>query len=154
GGGLVTTSAGALQITNGIVTTTGPITLGSDAVIGVDTIRILNVNTNPVTLNGHTLTINGGASATVNLNTPLVDGVGGSGSLVVNDALAAATVVLTAANAFTGSTSVRGGTLTLSGAGTLASGNFTVAQGATLNLNNTNLAITPNRIPDGAAINL
>ena len=39
GGGLVTTTTGALQITGGSSTATGPITLGSDAVIGVDSIR-------------------------------------------------------------------------------------------------------------------
>src|SRR5262249_25526840 len=85
GGSLVDSSAGALQETNFNSTVTGPITLGSDAVIGVDSTRNLTINSSPVTLNGHTLSVNSAGSTT--LNTPIVDGVGGSGNLVINSSL-------------------------------------------------------------------
>jgi fibronectin-binding autotransporter adhesin len=58
----------------------------------------------------------------------------GSGSVTKEGA---GTLTLTAGNSYSGGTTISEGTLALSGAGTLGSGDITVASGATLNLNNT-----------------
>jgi autotransporter-associated beta strand protein len=64
-------------------------------------------------------------------------------------------LVLTAANTYSGATAVQAGTLSLSGAGGTATGSsaLTVYHGATLQLDNS-AGNNPNRIADGAAINL
>src|SRR5262249_8979471 len=107
GGDVLGNTNGALA-TGGFTTWTGPITLGSDASIGNVFTGTLTVNTNPVALNGHTLVVND--AGTVNFNTALTDGTGGSGSLVVNRAQTTGTVNLTAANSYSGSTTVVAGT--------------------------------------------
>jgi autotransporter-associated beta strand protein len=153
GGGLANSAAGALQVVGGTGTVTGGITLNAETTIGANGGTTLNVNTNSITLNANILTVN--AAGRVNLNTPLKDGSGGSGSLYVNGSLTSGTVNLTGTSTYTGSTTVHAGTLLLNGAaGQVASASFEIDQGATLKLDNTNLTTVPNRIPDTAAINL
>ena len=82
-------TSGALSVATGFATWTGAIGLASDAVIGAGFTGNLTVNTNPVALNGHTLTVNNAGSMT--FNTPIIDGVGGSGSLAVNPAVVGGT---------------------------------------------------------------
>src|SRR5262249_4413930 len=132
GGDVVGNLNGALA-TGGFTTWTGPISLASDASIGNIVTGNLAVNINPVSLNGHTLVLNN--AGTANLNTPLVDGAGGSGSPVVNRPLSAGPATLTAASTSTGSTLVLAGTLSLTGNGSLASTDIQV---------NANIGPTPN----------
>lgn len=147
GGGLPGRVFGALFVNAGTLTATGPISLGSDARIGVN--GTSTFSTSPLTLNGQTLTLVGAAALT--FNRVIEDGAeAGAGNLVIEHT---GIVTLTAANTYTGTTTVRTGTLTLSGNGTLASGNYVLERNGMLRLDNsgTNLG---DRIPDGAAISL
>jgi autotransporter-associated beta strand protein len=162
GGGVYGSTSGALSVASGFATWNGPISLGSDAVIGAGFTGNLTVNTSPLALNGNTLTFNTAGSVTV--NAPIVDGAGGGGSLAVNPAVVGGTVNLTASNTYTGSTSVKAGTLNLSGAnGRLAStdirldgngaaivGGFSTPAGV-LQLDN-GAALNADRLPDDATL--
>ena len=124
------TAHGSLEIGPPAFTTwTGPITLGSDASIGVNHTGNLTVTTSPITLNGHQLAINGAGPA--DLQSPIVDGAGGAGSLAINTALVQGTaygiVTSTAANTYTGTTLINSGVLNLTGGGTLASTDIQLA---------------------------
>jgi autotransporter-associated beta strand protein len=153
GGGLVNSTAGALEVLgSGFVN--GAITLGSDAVIGVDTGGSLTVQLHPVSLAGHTLTVNAAGNAI--FTQALNGGVANAGNLVVNTAQTGGTVTLNAASTFTGTTTVAAGTLDLGGAtGSLVSNNITVNQRGTLLLDNSS-GTSANRIPSlpASSINL
>ena len=144
-----TVAAGALVSASSTTTLSGTIILGSDAAIGVpsgDTLTLIGA----VTLGVHTLTVNSAGTATFSA---AVGTSGDTGTLVVNGNLTTGTVNLTAANLYTGSTTVQAGTLTYSGSGgTSASTSYTVDQNATLFLNNS--TNNNNRIPATAAITL
>ena len=160
GGGVYGSTSGALSIATGFATWTGPISLAGDALIGAGFTGNFTVNTAPVALNGHTLTIND--SGTMLFTPPIIDGVGGSGHLAVNPAVVAGTVNLTANNTYTGSTSVKAGTLNLSGAngrltstdirldgnGSAVVSNFPAPAGV-LQLDNA-AALNADRLPDAA----
>jgi autotransporter-associated beta strand protein len=162
GGGVHGSTIGALSIATGFATWTGPISLADDATIGAGFTGNFTVNTAPVALNGHTLTINN--AGTMTFNTPLTDGAGDSGSLAVNPAVVGGTVNLTAANTYTGSTSIKAGTLNLSGAngrlsstdirldgnGSTVVGNFPAPAGV-LQLDN-GTALNTDRLPDDATL--
>src|SRR5439155_19463756 len=67
----------------------------------------------------------------------------------------AATLNLTAANTYTGATTVSFGTFNLTGAnGALASPAISVANGANITLTNAAGANSANRLPDAATVNL
>ena len=106
GGGLPGSTVAALEV-SGSSTVSGTITLGSDAAIGTDTLGVLN-DTNTVALAGHTLTVNSGAGTSATFDAAIADG-GSPGNLVVNSALTTGTVFLAAANTYSGSTTVEGG---------------------------------------------
>ena len=162
GGGLPSSSNGALAV-GGFLTCTGPISLASDAAVSTVFTGSLTVNTSPLTLNGHTLTINSAGTST--FNTPIVDGVGSSGSLAVNTALTTGTANLTAANTYTGNTYIKAGILNLSGNGTLASTDLTIDNNITqvpigapgpvgiLQLDN-GTTFNGDRLPDTATVTL
>ncbi|MBR5161496.1 MAG: autotransporter-associated beta strand repeat-containing protein, partial [Thermoguttaceae bacterium] len=85
---------------------------------------------NPVQMNG-----NGTFQVAANYNLTLAGGLSGSGALTKTDA---GKLTITTANGdFTGDTTVSGGTLELSGAGTLGSTTINVGAGATMLYNNT-----------------
>jgi fibronectin-binding autotransporter adhesin len=160
---------GALEIGPPAFTTwTGPISLGSDASIGVNHTGDFTVTTNPIRLNGRQLTING--AGPTKLNSPIVDGVGGSGSLIINSAFVRGTeygtVTSTVANTYTGVTQIYSGVLSLSQNGSLASTDIRVnaapglgtsngfpSPGGVLKLDNLQVLQT-NRISDAANITL
>jgi autotransporter-associated beta strand protein len=164
GGGVFGSTSGALAVATGFATWTGGISLADDAVIGTAFTGNMTINTAPVSLNGHTLAVNSAGSVTV--NTPITDGVGGSGNLAVNPAVLGGTVTLTASNTYTGSTYVKAGILNLSGAsGGLTStdiqldGNGSVsvssfpAPAGVLQLDNA-AALNTDRLPDAATLTL
>jgi fibronectin-binding autotransporter adhesin len=93
--------------------------------------------TNVLTLNGTTPTI----SVTNLADTATISAIiGGSAGLTK---AGAGTLVLTAANTYSGDTNISGGTLRIGTGGSLKnSTNVTIAAGATLNLNDTNVSIT------------
>jgi autotransporter-associated beta strand protein len=144
----ITLNGGGLGGGLGGSTVNGSITLGSDATIGSDNsfFGALNIS-GAVDLNGNTLTVN--SNGTVNFNGVIYD----TGDLVVNGAQNTGTVNLTVPSIYSGSTTVKAGTLTLSGAATLASTSLTVNAPGTLRLDN---SITNNtdRLPDTAALTL
>jgi autotransporter-associated beta strand protein len=149
GRGQAGSEIGALQL-NTRATWTGPIALGSDATISSTFTAGLTVNTNPVALNGHTLTVMG--SGPTALASPIVDGSTAGGSLVVvNDAPFGEAWTFSAANTYTGSTTISNGLLDLTGAaGSLASEDITLGPAATLQMNN-QAVINTNRLADNAA---
>src|SRR5262249_46744836 len=162
GGGLPSSSNGALAV-GGFLTCTGPISLASDAAVSTVFTGNLTVNTSSLTLNGHTLPINSAGTST--FHTPIVDGVGGRGSLGVNTALTTGTANLTAANTYTGNTYIKAGILNLSGNGTLASTDLQVDANVTtivsgfpgpagiLQLDN-GTTFNADRLPDTATLTL
>ncbi|MBW8884074.1 MAG: autotransporter-associated beta strand repeat-containing protein, partial [Planctomycetia bacterium] len=141
--------SGALTNTS-TATWSGPITLGSDASIGTSSGLTLTLS-GGVTLAGHLLTVNSAGTATFS---GALANVGPGGSVVVNGNLTAGTVNFTAANTYSGSTTVHAGTLTFSAAGTAASSSFAVDQGASLRLDNAVGANNLNRLSDTAPISL
>ena len=84
-----------------------------------------------ITGNNGTINTNGG---TATIATPIVNAQNGTpGGLTIVDLIGGGALTLTAANTYTGATNVNGGTLTLAGAGKLASTAVAVAAGAVLN---------------------
>ncbi len=151
GGGLPGSTAGALEAV-GSATVTGAMTLGNDAVIGADAGVTLS-DAGTVTLNGHTLGVNAGAGASALFSGAVNNGTG-AGNLLVNGALTSGTVSLRAADGYTGSTNVEGGTLSLSLGGTAAATSaIGVALGGTLALDNT-AAANSARVNPAAPITL
>jgi autotransporter-associated beta strand protein len=146
GGGVVGSTGGALEASGGINYVTGPVTLGGDATIGVDSGSAISVAGSTVDLAGHTLTVN--SAGTADLGSPII----GSGNLVVNAALTTGPVGVFAAGTYTGTTTVAAGTLDLNG-GTLTSTSYTIGQGATLEMDDLGGGSAP-IIPPGAAVNL
>ena len=95
----------------------------------------LNYGTGAVTLGGN-------RQVTVNANTLTVGGAIGDGGLVYSLTKAGAgKLTLTAANTYTGNTTISAGTLALSGSGSIASSNLTVASGATLDVSGLTTAL-------------
>ena len=153
GGGIndnPTVAAGALTNTTS-ATWSGTIALNSNAAMGAVAGTTLTIG-GTENLRGNTLTVN--SAGTVALNGVIGVG-GGPGSLVVNATLTTGTVIIGAADGFTGTTTVDAGTLTLSGSGSSASTSYTVNQNATLSLNlNNGTTNNPSRVPATAAIAL
>jgi autotransporter-associated beta strand protein len=150
GGGVAGGTGGALEASGPSVSATGPITLGSDATIGVDPADVLSLG--GVALGGNTLTVNSGGAAVASIGGAIT----GAGNLAVNTALAGlagGTVMVSGSSSYNGTTTVCAGTLLVSSGGSLASASYTVNQGATLALDNSSVVIA-NRIPSGAAVNL
>ena len=84
-----------------------------------------------ITGNNGTINTNGG---TATIATPIVNAQNGTpGGLTIVDLIGGGALTLTAANTYTGATNVNGGTLTLAGAGKLASTAVAIAAGAVLN---------------------
>jgi autotransporter-associated beta strand protein len=162
GGGVYGSTIGAFTVATGFATWTGPITLASDVIIATGFTGNLTINTSPVALNGHTLTLN--SAGTMTFNAAITDGVGGSGSLAVNPAVTAGTVNLTASNTYTGSTYVKAGTLNLSGLnGRIASTDIQLdANGSAIVSNlpgpagilqlDNSAALNTDRLPDSATL--
>ena len=102
-----------------------------------------------------TLTTVSGTSGTA-LTTIYAGSIGGSGSdLAISLNKQGLNILeLTAANSYTGSTSVIGGTLLLRDAGALTGTTSIAVDYATLTLDNTGLAINNGRVPSGAPITL
>jgi autotransporter-associated beta strand protein len=151
-GGVAGSVVGALELV-GVgfsATVSGPVSLGSDAVIADFRSGSLAL-TNTVALNGHTLTVNVGSGGTTTLGGNVTNG-SAAGNLVVNGALTTGTVLLSGASTYTGSTTVAGGTLDLTG--TLASTSYTVATGGTLLLDDAGLTTSPPHVPQTAPISL
>ena len=149
GGNISITSAGGGINTN----STGSATLGnaafsynnaSNASAGLVLSSGLNVNANTtanftnalagvgrISLGGTTKVFDVGASANLNIGWAVVSS-NSSGGLTKNGT---GTMTLSAANTYTGATTINGGTLTLSGGSAIAdTGAVTVASGAVLNL--------------------
>jgi autotransporter-associated beta strand protein len=108
-----------------------------------------------INLNG-TLTLTGDSRLVLEGNTTTVNGViqetGGARAL---EKAGAGTLALTAANAYTGATTVSLGTFNLTGAsGALASQTVNVANAANITLTNATGANNANRLPDAGAVNL
>src|SRR5262249_52135997 len=81
--------------------------------------------------------------------------IGGTGNLVINSTFGSTnTVTLNAINTYTGSTTVRSGTLTLGSTSRLASTSYLIGPSGTLKLDNDGLTTIPDRIPDTASITL
>jgi autotransporter-associated beta strand protein len=152
-GGLSGGDPGAFMVgTSTFITWAGPVTLGSDATIGCRFTGQGTFSTNPIDLNGHTLTVNG--SGTLTFASPIVDSSGGSGNVVIENSAPFGTVWnLTAANTWTGNTTIAAGIVNLSGNGSLASTSVGIERGGTLQLDNSTTDNT-DRIPDTAEITL
>jgi autotransporter-associated beta strand protein len=122
-------STGALRNVSGDNTWTGPITLTAATRIYSNTGTTLTINaTNAITAAGFGLTAAGAGNTTI---TGVI--ATGSGSVTKNDA---GTLTLTAANTYTGATSVVAGVLNIRNASALGSvsGVTTITSGATLQL--------------------
>lgn len=144
--GLTKNDAGTLVL-NGANTYTGETTVNGGT-LSVNDEGNLGAVANGVTLNGGALRVTGNTYASTDRaltlatggavdiadasNTFLWDGaIGGSGSL---EKRGAGALVLDHANAYTGATSVTGGTLRLGDSGAIGSGALSLASGATLDL--------------------
>lgn len=103
----------------------------------------IDLGSAPISI-GSTLTINNSASST------LANTISGAGQLIK---LGTGQLTLTAANTYTGATSVNGGELVLSGNGTDLSSAFTVNQGGKLTLDNSTTNVT-DRISDSLAFTM
>jgi autotransporter-associated beta strand protein len=105
----------------------------------------------PVTLNDSaTVAVN---SATLQISGIISSGVAGTGIAKTG----AGTLTLTAANTFSGPTTISGGILSLSGASgaiTSAAGGITVNTGGTLKLDNTSTANNGNRLADTVVLTM
>jgi autotransporter-associated beta strand protein len=146
--GLPNARLGALSARGGFGTWTGPITLGSDTTLASDGATFFTLN-GPIDLGSNTLTINSYFPIFCTVNGV----IRGSGNLAINRSLADTTVALTAANTYTGSTTVYRATLQLRDGGTLASTDYVLNQGGVLLLDNSNVNLT-DRLPDAAVITL
>jgi len=88
------------------------------------------------------VTLGGNRQVTVNTNTLTVDGgIGDGGNTYSLTKAGAGKLTLTAANTYTGNTTISAGTLALSGSGSIASSNITVASGATLDVSGLTTAL-------------
>ena len=88
------------------------------------------------------VTLGGNRQVTVNANTLTVDGgIGDGGHTYSLTKAGAGKLTLTAANTYTGNTTISAGTLALSGSGSIASSNLTVASGATLDVSGLTTAL-------------
>src|SRR5262249_22704914 len=171
GQGTVVNSGGALLSTGGILTIPEPLTVSGDGVGGsgaLGTTSGFGTWTGAITLAGDATVVSSGSTfftlsgaiglgsnALTLVNTfpasSTVSGVvSGSGNVVVRGN----PVSFTAANTYTGSTTVEGGgALVLSGSGTLASTSYFINAGGTLKLDNSTTNNT-NRLPDTATLTL
>src|SRR4029079_2679627 len=104
---------------------------------------------NAITFSGGT-TLTGVDVVTLNNTAPVTftGVIGGGGGL---NTLGSGQLDLTAANTYTGDTNISGGTVTLSGSGSLASSNVSVNVGGELVLDNTTTN-SSNRLPDSVAL--
>ena len=124
---------GALRITgtlptNNVVDWTGNVTAGSNATIQVDQSQTLNLNGPQVQIGSNTLTFNLLDSAKVNLQAAL----GGAGGITKtgNGTLNIFSASSVPNSAYTGTTTVNGGSLTLQTASALGSGTSSIVVGS------------------------
>ena len=123
----------------------GNLTIAPDISFGTTALDIGATNTGTVTINGHlsataaqTLNFRGSGSGTVTVNGT----IGNTGSAIsVNVARSGGSTIFTAANGYTGATTVTQGNLTFSGAGSAASSALTVGAGGSTNV--TTLTVAP-----------
>ncbi|HSV15038.1 MAG TPA: PEP-CTERM sorting domain-containing protein, partial [Tepidisphaeraceae bacterium] len=106
----------------------------------------------PINVNGG-LTIGAtNAAATLAVTGAIADGADGSAGISHNVTInGGGNVLLSAANTYTGNTTVSSGTMTVDTTGSLASPNVTVASGATMNVNGA-LAPSANVTANGLAV--
>ncbi len=150
GAGAVSVSSGtALELQGGIAVSAQPLTINGSGISGNGALRNISGNNSwsgivtlgsasTVQSDSGTLTISGGVSGGQTLS---VDGIGnttisgvvsGAGALTKNDA---GTLTLSAANTYTGNTTINSGALTIGSSGSIASSPLiTIASGTTLNV--------------------
>jgi autotransporter-associated beta strand protein len=143
--GATAVSAGTLQFTDasGLGTTAGATTVASDATLNYAPASTGTTVSEPVTLNGGTLSLTAnnatwggavtlGANSTVSAasskNLTVTGIISGSGKALTKEG--DGTVTLGAANTYSGATTVNAGTLAIANGGSIA-GNLSVASGAT-----------------------
>ena len=137
---------GALRNLSGTNTFGGLITLGSAVRINSDAGSLAISNTGTITGSGFGMSVGGSGNVTIS------SFIGTAGGTVTKDG--SGVLTLTAANTYSGATTVNQGTLTLSGAnGSALNTAFTVAAGGVLTLDNTSTNNT-NRLSDTAALTL
>ncbi len=159
-GGAITALASASGTINApIVLEPASSTTAGSYTISNNSSKVMTIGgniTGGTTTGGITLNLSGTntTAASNNLNGVISDGSAALGLSVVKSE--AGTWQLAAANTYTGSTVINTGTLSLTGAAGAAasSSGFTVNQGATLKLDNTNTANNTNRIGNSASITL
>jgi autotransporter-associated beta strand protein len=137
--------AGAVESTAGTNNLTGNFTLQSNARIQADTGSTLNLTTGTVTLSTFTLDVAGGGNTTISR---VISGTGG----VTMDGTG--TLALSGTNTYTGVTAVNSGTLEIRNKSALGGtgGTTTVANGATLALNNATPIAEVTTTIDGAGV--
>jgi autotransporter-associated beta strand protein len=137
------------------ITVGGNFTLGA-ATTGVasgNAVASANLTFNaPMDFGAATRTITLGGTGVYTLG-GIISGAPGTG-LTLNSASGSGTLTLSAANTYTGPTTITRGTLNLAGAATLTtSSGFTIATGSALTLTNTNATdASIDRVPNGTAI--
>ncbi|MDT8390352.1 MAG: autotransporter-associated beta strand repeat-containing protein [Lentisphaeria bacterium] len=127
--GVGVSNGGALRNYSGSNTYGGPITIGaSGARINSDTATSLNLTGGVVTAYTRDVTFGGAGDTTVSTT-----GISGAGSVIKDGA---GTLTLDADNTYTGATAVNGGTLLVSGNGTInQTSGVTIASGGTFRYN-------------------
>jgi autotransporter-associated beta strand protein len=125
-----------------LIDNTNAFTLTITARIGVDASQTWTNNSgNLFTVSGATLSLGEQNTLTINgtgntLISALTDGAGGTGSAIIKDG--SGTLIITANNAYSGGTTVNGGTLLVNGSGALGDDAVTVNSGGTLGGNSIN----------------
>jgi autotransporter-associated beta strand protein len=142
--------AGTLEISNGAaLADSGAVSLGAGATLKLnanETIGSLSGAGGTVDLQANTLTVGGGTGTFGGV----IQGVGGALTKTV-----AGTLTLTAANSYTGATTVSGGQLTVSGAGTLAgTSGLSLSAGGAFNYLPTTIGTTLTLGGAGTTLNL
>ena len=126
---------GTVTLSSGVLQATGALNLGNT--LSLTPSATAN---SPIVFTGSPITFSGAATmtgtylVTANNTTTFAAPISGAGTLTVSGT---GNLVLTAANTYSGATTVNSGTVTLSGNGTALTSAFTVNQGGTLTLDNT-----------------
>jgi autotransporter-associated beta strand protein len=154
--GTTTVQNGGTLYLNAAMTTNENISIAGNGFTELNQpVAALRLGNFAINLNG-TLTLTADSRLVLEGNTTTVNGViqetGGARAL---EKAGAGTLALTAANTYTGATTVSLGTFNLTGAnGAIASQAITVANAANITLTNATGANNGNRVPDAATVNL
>ena len=144
----VEASQGTLTVANGSDLGSGRLTLTSGTLLASASVTIANAvaftansyvafGGSPITFSGSGGTLSGTANLIVNTNTTFGGGIGNGASAGNLDLFSGtSTLFLQAADAYSGSTTVNGGTLVLKAGGTLTSGTIAVNVGGTFTEDN------------------